>query len=64
MLVDVNNDDTPDYDVEAADHGALTTGTFDGIDAVAVFTLQGESPGTIHGTRRRPDRQQHDAAAG
>ena len=40
VLVDVNNDGTPDYDVEAADHGALTTGVFDGIDIVAVFDLQ------------------------
>ncbi len=39
VLVDVNNDGTPDYDVEAADHGALTTGQFDGIDIVAVFNL-------------------------
>jgi hypothetical protein len=40
VLVDVNNDGTPDYDIEAADHGALTTGVFDGIDIVAVFDLQ------------------------
>jgi subtilisin family serine protease len=39
VLVDVNNDGTPDYDVEAADHGALTSGQFDGIDIVAVFNL-------------------------
>ena len=30
VLVDVNNDGTPDYDIEAADHGALTAGVFDG----------------------------------
>jgi hypothetical protein len=40
VLVDVNNDGTPDYDVEAADHGALKTGQFDGEDIVAVFDLQ------------------------
>ena len=40
VLVDVNNDGTPDYDVEVADHGALTTGQFDGEVIVAVFDLQ------------------------
>jgi len=40
VLVDVNNDNTPDYDVEAVDHGLLTTGVFDGIDIVVVFRLQ------------------------
>jgi len=40
VLVDVNNDGTPDYDIEAADHGALTAGVFDGIDITAVFDLQ------------------------
>jgi subtilisin family serine protease len=34
--VDVNGDSVPDYDVVAADLGALTTGTFNGEDAVAV----------------------------
>jgi minor extracellular serine protease Vpr len=39
VLVDVDNDGNPDYDVVAADLGALTTGTVNGIDAVAVFNL-------------------------
>ncbi len=39
VLVDVDNDGNPDYDVVAADYGALTTGTPSGIDAVAVFTV-------------------------
>ena len=39
VLVDVDNDGNPDYDVVAADLGALTTGTPSGIDAVAVFNL-------------------------
>jgi hypothetical protein len=40
VLVDVNNDGTPDYDVEAVDHGAVFTGQPDGIDIVVVFDLQ------------------------
>jgi len=39
VLVDVNNDGVPDYDVEAADEGLLTTGEANGIDVVAVFDL-------------------------
>ena len=39
VLLDVNSDGTPDYDVEAADLGALTTGQFNGVDVVAVFNL-------------------------
>ena len=39
IYLDVNNDGTDDYDVVGADLGALTTGTFNGIMAVAVFTL-------------------------
>ena len=39
VLVDVDNDGNPDYDVVAADLGALTTGTPTGVDAVAVFNL-------------------------
>ena len=39
ILVDVNNDGTPDYLVEAADLGALTGQDFNGEDAVAVFAL-------------------------
>jgi hypothetical protein len=39
VLVDTNGDGTPDYDVVAADLGALTTGTNNGQDAVAVFNL-------------------------
>jgi len=37
VLVDLNNDGIPDYDVVAADYGSLTTGTPTGADAVAVF---------------------------
>ncbi len=39
VLVDVNNDGTPDYDVEAVDLGAVQGLDFDGTDAVAVFAL-------------------------
>jgi hypothetical protein len=39
VLVDVNNDGTPDYDVEAADFGALRQQDVDGVDAVAIFPL-------------------------
>jgi minor extracellular serine protease Vpr len=39
VLVDVNNDGTPDYDVVALDLGLLTTGTITGQDAVGVFDL-------------------------
>ncbi len=46
VLVDVNGDGVPDYDVVAGDYGALTTGSFDGVDAVAVLDLN-EGGGTI-----------------
>ncbi|HKD54956.1 MAG TPA: S8 family serine peptidase [Steroidobacteraceae bacterium] len=39
LLVDVNGDGTPDYDIEAADLGTLTTGTINGQLVVAVFNL-------------------------
>jgi minor extracellular serine protease Vpr len=39
IFVDTNNDGTPEYDVVAADLGALRTGSFNGEDAVAVFNL-------------------------
>jgi minor extracellular serine protease Vpr len=39
ILVDVNGDGVDDYAVVAADRGALTTGTNNGQDAVAVFNL-------------------------
>jgi subtilisin family serine protease len=39
IFVDTNNDGTADYDVVAADFGALTTGSFNGEDAVAVANL-------------------------
>lgn len=39
VVVDVNNDGNPDYDVVVADLGSLRTGTANGIDAVAVFNL-------------------------
>jgi minor extracellular serine protease Vpr len=45
--VDVNGDGVPDYDVAEADYGALTTGVFDGVAAVAVFDLN-EGGGTIN----------------
>jgi minor extracellular serine protease Vpr len=47
VLVDVNNDGTPDYDVEAADEGALQGLDFNGIDVVAVFALA-TGTGSIH----------------
>jgi len=47
IFVDVNGDGVPDYDVVAADDGALTTGSFNGIDDVAVFDLT-EGGGTIN----------------
>jgi len=39
IFVDVNGDGTFDYDIEAADLGLLTTGTFNGQVVVAVFNL-------------------------
>jgi minor extracellular serine protease Vpr len=39
ILVDVNGDGIPDYNVVVADLGALTTGAFNGVDAVAVFPV-------------------------
>ncbi len=49
VLVDVNGDGTPDYDIEAADLGLLTgTGAFDGRMAVAVFNLATGAPGVIN----------------
>jgi minor extracellular serine protease Vpr len=39
ILVDVDGDGTPDYDIEAADFGLLTTGTFSGEMVTAVFNL-------------------------
>jgi hypothetical protein len=38
VFVDVNGDGNPDYDVVAIDHGAVTSGIFDGVDIVAVFS--------------------------
>jgi minor extracellular serine protease Vpr len=40
VLIDVNNDGKPDYDAVAADLGALTAGTNNGEDVVAVFDLR------------------------
>lgn len=39
VLVDVNGDGNPDYDVAAVDYGALTQGDNNGEDVVAVFDL-------------------------
>src|SRR5213076_340621 len=39
VLVDVDGDGTPDYDIVAADLGLLTTGSFNGQMATAVFHL-------------------------
>jgi subtilisin family serine protease len=39
ISIDVNNDGAPDYVVVVADFGALTTGSFNGVNAVAVFDL-------------------------
>jgi len=39
VFVDVNGDGVPDYDVVAVDLGAVSTGSFDGRDAVVVFDL-------------------------
>ncbi|MGZ4382105.1 MAG: S8 family serine peptidase [Gaiellaceae bacterium] len=47
VLVDLNNDGNPDYDVVAADRGSLTTGTPTGVDAVAVFNIA-SGAGSIH----------------
>jgi hypothetical protein len=46
VLVDADGDTVDDYDVVAADLGALTTGTSNGQDAVAVFNLH-TGDGTI-----------------
>ena len=40
ILVDVNGDGTDDYDVLGVDHGALTTGTFDGVMTSGVVDLR------------------------
>jgi minor extracellular serine protease Vpr len=39
LFLDVNGDGVPDYDVEAADLGLLTTGTANGLMVVGVFNL-------------------------
>jgi len=39
VLIDANNDGTPDYDIEAVDFGAIQGLDFDGIDVVVVFDL-------------------------
>jgi minor extracellular serine protease Vpr len=39
ILVDINGDGVPDYDIEAADLGVLTTGTANGVMVTAVFNL-------------------------
>jgi minor extracellular serine protease Vpr len=39
LFLDVNGDGVPDYDVEAADYGLLTTGTANGLVVVGVFDL-------------------------
>jgi hypothetical protein len=39
IFIDTNHDGNADYDVIAADFGALTTGTFNGEDVVAVANL-------------------------
>jgi minor extracellular serine protease Vpr len=39
-MVDLDNDGKADYDVVEADHGAVTTGTADGLPAVFVFDLR------------------------
>lgn len=40
VLLDVDKDGTPDYDVVAADLGLFTTGNFDGRIATAIFELK------------------------
>jgi minor extracellular serine protease Vpr len=40
VMVDLDNDGKADYDVVEADHGAVTTGTADGLPAVFVFDLR------------------------
>ncbi|HEY3542030.1 MAG TPA: S8 family serine peptidase [Gaiellaceae bacterium] len=50
VLVDKNGDGAPDYDVVAGDFGAITTGTFNGEDVVAVFPIDKDGnfgPGSI-----------------
>jgi minor extracellular serine protease Vpr len=48
LLLDVNGDGVPDYDVEAADLGLLTGGGFTGLMAVAVFNLaKPTAPGVL-----------------
>jgi minor extracellular serine protease Vpr len=39
IYIDVDGDGTDDYDVVAADQGALTAGVYNGVTAVAVFDL-------------------------
>jgi subtilisin family serine protease len=39
ILVDVDGDGIPDFDIEAADLGNLTTGSYNGTSVVAVFDL-------------------------
>jgi minor extracellular serine protease Vpr len=47
VLVDVNGDGIPDYDVIAIDLGALTTGSFNGQSAIAVAPL--DASGNVAG---------------
>jgi minor extracellular serine protease Vpr len=47
LYLDVDGDGVPDYHVEAADLGLLTTGVADGQMAVAVFKLATNTPGVL-----------------
>jgi minor extracellular serine protease Vpr len=47
ILLDVNGDGVPDFDVEAADLGLLTTGSFSGQMVVAVFDLSTNPPSGV-----------------
>lgn len=45
VLIDVNNDGTPDYLAAAVDYGAIATGSYNGMDVVAVIPLVGSKAG-------------------
>jgi len=47
IYVDVNNDGIDDYILVAADQGALTTGTFNGVLVTAVFPINPSAPGAL-----------------
>ncbi len=63
VAIDTNGDGTPDFYLQAADHGLLTTGSFDGI-LVAVLFDSDLQPGRADLLRERTGERLHGGAAG